>query len=120
MRGGKPGYNCSTNQSSWAGYIWDKPDNRGLLGATTCVTVPAFIYRHSHLGDWTKLAWWIHDHLPYSSLCFFPVNFAFNIRWREIPVRRIDSYVAPRGCLTKPCMANHQRTQESEWRGITR
>jgi len=53
-------------------------------------------------GDWQKLAWWIHDHLPYSSLYFFPVNRAFNIAWHERPQGRIDSYVAPRGCLTKP------------------
>lgn len=32
---------------------------------------------------------------------------AFNIGWHERPVRRIDSFIAPRGCLTKPGMANH-------------
>jgi hypothetical protein len=118
MRGGKSAYNCSTNESSWAGHIWDKLDNRGLMGATACITVPGFIDRFPHPGDWTKLAWWIHDHLPYSSLCFFPVNFAFNIRWREVPERRIDSFVAPRGCLTKPGMANHGGSHKAEWRGI--
>ena len=113
-------YNCSINESSWAGHIWDRLDNRGLMGATACVTVPGFIDRYPHTGAWTKLAWWIHDHLPYSSLCFFPVNFAFNIRWREVPERRIDSFVAPRGYLTKPGMANHEGSHEAEWRGITR
>lgn len=120
MRAGKPAYNCSTNESSWAGHIWDKPDNRGLIGATACVTVPGFIDRYPHPGDWTKLAWWIHDHLPYSSLCFFPSNFAFNIRWREVPERRIDSFVLPRGCLTKPGMANHDGSHEDAWRGIAK
>lgn len=119
MRQGKAAYNCSTNESSWAGHIWDQLDDRGLMGATACVTVPGFIDRFPHPGDWTKLAWWIHDHLPYSSLCFFPINFAFNIRWREVPERRIDSFVAPRGCLTKPGMANHDGSHEAEWAGIT-
>ena len=53
------------------------------------------------------MAWWIHDHLPYSTLCFFPKLAAFNINWHEAPIRRIDSYTDPRGCLTKPGMANH-------------
>jgi hypothetical protein len=32
-------------------------------------------------GHWTAMAWWIHDHLPYSSLYFFPRLAAFNINW---------------------------------------
>lgn len=118
MRQGKAAYNCSTNHSSWAGHIWDRLDDRGLMGATACVIVPGFIDRFPEPQSWTRLAWWIHDHLPYSSLCFFPVMRAFNIRWREVPERRIDSFVAPRGCLTKPGMANHDGSHAAEWRGI--
>jgi hypothetical protein len=91
-----------------------------MAGRSACVTVPGFIDRFPHPGDWTKLAWWIHDHLPYSSLCFFPINFAFNIRWREVSERRIDSFVAPRGCLTKPGMANHGGSHEDQWWGIVK
>ncbi|WP_422357001.1 hypothetical protein [Qipengyuania flava] len=65
-----------------------------------------------------KLAWWIHNNLPYSTLYFFPKMWAFNIQWREDPERRIDSYVKPKGCLTKPGMANNEGSHESEWRGI--
>jgi len=32
---------------------------------------------------------------------------AFNIGWRERPRRRIDSFIAPKGCLTRPGMVNH-------------
>ena len=46
------------------------------------------------------------DHLPYSQLQFFPKLAAFNIGWRERPRRRIDSFIAPRGCLTRPGMDN--------------
>ena len=36
----------------------------------------------------------------------------------EEPERRIDSYVAPKGCLTRPGMANHLERHEREWEGI--
>jgi hypothetical protein len=101
-----------------AGHIWDLRDEFGMIGATACVTVPGFIDRFREPGDWRRLAWWIHDHLPYSNLQFFPINWAFNIRWREIPERRIDSYVRPRGTLTKKGMANHSGSHEALWRGI--
>ncbi len=48
-------------------------------------------------GDWQKLARWIDDNLPYSSLEFFPKYWAFNISWHERPKRRIDSYAEPKG-----------------------
>jgi len=53
--------------------------------------------------------------LPYSALCFFSQMLAFNIQWRENPLRRIDSWAGwfegdgwkKQGVLTKPGMANH-------------
>lgn len=118
MRKGAKGYSCSLNETSTAGHIWDQLDDRGLMGATACVIVPGFIDRFPEQSDWTKLAWWIHDHLDYSSLCFFPIHRAFNIRWREVPERRIDSFVAPRGCLTRPGMANHEGSHAAQYEGI--
>ena len=90
------------------------------MGATACIIVPAFYDEFPGEGEWTKMAWWIHDHLPYSSLYFFPKFWAFNIGWREDPERRIDSYVMPRGCLTKPGMMNHEGSHAEEWGGIER
>ena len=49
---------------------------------------------------WQAMAWWIHDHLPYSELQFFPKLAAFNIGWHEYPQRRIMSFAPPRGLLT--------------------
>ena len=63
--------------------------------------------RYAAGADWRALAWWIHDHLPNSPLQFFPELCAVNIQWHERPRRRIDSFIAPRGCLTKPGMDNH-------------
>ena len=118
MRAGKAGYNCAANPKNYAGHIWDMRDADGCMGATACIIVPSFFDRFQGEGDWQKLAWWIHDHLPYSSQFYFPKFWAFNITWHERPERRIDSFVAPKGCLTKPGMANHAGDHSAEWQGI--
>jgi hypothetical protein len=111
-------YNCAANDRNRAAHIWDLRDDDGCMGATACVVVPSFWERfHAH-GDWQRMAWWIHDHLPYSNLTFFGTRFAFNIRWHERPKRVICSWPAPRGILTKPGYANHDGSHEEEWRGI--
>ena len=112
------GANCASNESNFARHIWDRRDAHGHMGATACVVVPEFWDRFQGDGDWQRLAWWIHDHLPYSELEFFPTCWAFNIGWREEPVRRIDSYVRPAGCLTKPGMTNHSGSHRDRWAAI--
>lgn len=119
QRAGKSGYNCASNESNYAGHIWDRRDANGYMGATACIALPAFADAFTNDGDWQKLAWWIHDHLPYSSLYFFPKLWAFNLSWHEAHERRIDSYAAPKGCLTKPGMANHEGSHEAEWQSLT-
>ncbi len=82
---GKSGYNCASNDANFAGHIWDRRDSAGRMGATACVVVPAFWDAFQNEGDWRKLAWWIHDHLPYSSLYFFPKFSSYNlIKWKQI------------------------------------
>ena len=114
----KKGYTCASNEANAAGHIWDMLDNDGCMGATACVVVPAFHDRFNQPGDWQKLAWWIHDHLPYSELYFFPVYFAFNISWHERPARTIKSYAAPTGTLTKPGMTNHDGSHAEEYQDL--
>ncbi|MEO3387589.1 hypothetical protein [Mesorhizobium sp. CAU 1741] len=111
-------YNCASNEANAAHHIWDMRDVDGCMGATACVVVPSFWNSFQGKGDWQKLAWWIHDHLPYSSLYFFPRYWAFNVNWHERPRRQIDSYAWPRHCLTKPGMANHEGSHEEWWSGI--
>ena len=115
---GRPGYNCSANPKNFAGHIWDRRDAEGCMGATACIVVPAFWDHFQERGDWQKLAWWIHDQLPYSAMEFFPKYWAFNLSWHERPKRRIDSFATPKGCLTKPGMANNDGDHSAEWRGI--
>lgn len=105
--GNRNRHNCASNERNFAAHIWDHRDAEGCIGATACLVVPWFADRYALGADWRSLAWWIHDHLPYSSLYFFPKLAAFNLQWHEGPERRIDSYISPKGCLTRPGMDNH-------------
>lgn len=109
--------NCASNEANYARHIWDRRDADGFMGATACIVVRWFADRYAD-GDWRSLAWWIHDHLPYASLCFFPKLAAFNISWHEHPARCIDSYIAPKGCLTKRGMDNHDGDHSSWYEGF--
>ena len=90
--------NCARNDYPLECHIWDLP-NVAVAGAS--VVIPWFTDQYQCGRDWRHLAWWIHDHIPYSELWFFPKLCAFNIAWRPTPQRRIDSYIAPRGTLVK-------------------
>ena len=107
-------YNCSANEASYANHIWDKLDGNGQMGAMATIVIPRFIDRYDPRTDWRRLAWWIHDHLPYSEMCFYPKLAAFNLGWHEDPQRRIYSYVAPKGLLTKTGYAT-QNGDHSQW-----
>lgn len=117
--GNRNNLNCARNEANYAGHIWDERDAAGRMGATACIIVHALIPYYEATGRWEALAWWIHDHLPYHDLEFFPKYAAVNVNWREAPERRIYSYIPPRrGWLTKPGMENAAGTHEaaySEW-----
>lgn len=89
-------YSCAANEKNYAAHIWDYPDSDGYLGATACIVVPALLPWYEEQGDWTPLAWWIHDNLPYASQFWFPKLAAFNLRWSANPATRqsIGTYVA--------------------------
>jgi len=108
--------NCGSNAANYAGHIWDRRDAEGSMGATACIVVHALLPYYERTGHWEALAWWVHDHLPYSELEFFPKLAAVNVTWKERPVRRISSYIPPRrGLLTKPGMANHEGRHDREY-----
>lgn len=98
---------CGSVRVNAAYHVWDLRDAEGCKGAGASVVVPWFADRYAKGADWRSLAWWIHDHLPYGHLEFYPKLAAFNIQWHERPRRRIDSFIQPRGCLTRPGMTNH-------------
>ncbi len=116
--GNEHGLNCASNEANRAHHIWDRRDRDGCMGATACVVVPWFADRYAEGADWRALAWWIHDHLPYSELYFFPKLAAFNIDWHERPKRVIKSYIEPKGTLTKPGMDNHAGGHAAWYKGF--
>lgn len=110
--------NCGSNERNFARHIWDRRDRDGCLGAMASIVVPWFADRYACGAPWQAMAWWVHDHLPYSELQFFPKLAAFNIGWHERPKRRIYSFVPPRGLLTKPGMANHDGDHSEHYPGF--
>lgn len=114
--GNRNGLNCARNEANHAGHIWDERDAAGRMGATAGIIVHALIPYYEATGRWEALAWWVHDHLPYHDLEFFPRFAAFNVTWREMPDRRIYSYIPPRrGWLTKQGMSNAVGSHEAEY-----
>lgn len=108
--------NCGSNPSNFAGHIWDRRDSGGRMGATACVVVNRFIPYYEQTGDWEAMAWWVHDHLPYSDMEFFPHFAAFNLQWREDPERSIYSFIPPRrGRLTAPGRPNWSGRHEAAY-----
>ena len=105
--GSQKGHGCASNEKNRAGHIWDELDAEGYCRATACIVIPWFLDLYENGEDWRAMALWIHDHLDYSSLYFFPRLCAFNISWHECPVRVIPSFISSVGTLTRPSMANH-------------
>lgn len=112
------GHNCASNEANYARHIWDTRDANGHMGATACIVINSYIKQFETNQDWQPLAWWIHDHLPYSHMSFFPKLCAFNINWHEQPQRRLDSYATPKGCLTKPGMDNYEGDHSHLYEGL--
>ena len=106
---GKTGYSCASNESNYAGHIWDYRLD-GCLGATATIVVPAYLEYFEKTGDYRALAWWIHDHVPeHAGMYFFPKLCAFNISWFEGPSdQSIQSYTPPKGTLTRKGMGNFE------------
>ena len=112
------GYSCGETTWNHARHVWDRRDAEGHMGATACIVIPWFVQRYKAGTPWQAMAWWVHDNLPYSDMAFFQHYAAFNLRWCEKPARRIESFAPPRGCLTKPGMANHDGDHASEYPGF--
>jgi hypothetical protein len=99
---------CASNKKNLARHTWDRRSPDGKIGAVTSVVIPWLVDRQEQGATWEAMAWWIHDHLPYSDLQFFPKLMAFNIGWHEAPKRAIYSFIPPKGFLTKPGFPNHE------------
>ena len=85
-------HSCGSNERNRARHIWDQRSKDGGMGAMTSIVIPWLVDRLDKGITWQAMAWWIHDHLPYSELQFFPKLAAFNVGWHEMPKRRITSF----------------------------
>lgn len=92
--------NCARNDNPLECHIWDWASGPGAVAGAS-VVIPWFADDYARGRDWRDLAWWVHDHLPYSEMWFFPKLAAFNLVWRPQPWRTISSYVTPRGMLLR-------------------
>ena len=90
--------NCARNDYPQECHIWDIPE---VPVAGASVVIPWFTDQYEAGRDWRDLAWWLHEHVDYSELWFFPKLCAFNISWRPDPWKSISSYIAPRGSLLR-------------------
>ena len=88
------------------------------MGAMACNALPWLVDRMQMGTPWQAMAWWIHDHLPYSELQFFPKLGAFNIGWHEVPRRTIFSFINPRGYVTRPGFPNHGGGDAGRYQGF--
>ena len=86
---------CASNEKNLARHTWDQRSPDGKMGAVTSVVIPWLLDQQERGATWEAMAWWIHDHLPYSDLQFFPKLMAFNIGWHEDPKRTIYSFIHP-------------------------
>lgn len=78
------------------------------MGACATVLIPWFVQRHERgETNWQAMAWWVHDHLPYSHLRFF-MNGTFNLTWSDRPVRHAEAKFGAKGA------ARNLATEEAE------
>ncbi|WP_421791308.1 peptidase M15 [Hyphobacterium sp.] len=113
--GNENGLNCASNQANYGAHIFDYPHPETGLGATCTLVVNSWVEEFEKTKNWPAMAWFIHDHLPYSHMWFYPQLGAFNLTWSETPQRIIKSYVTPKGTLTKPGMDNHDTDHSTEY-----
>ncbi|MFC6638710.1 hypothetical protein GV827_02395 [Sulfitobacter sp. JBTF-M27] len=92
--------NCARNTHPLECHIWDRGTGEDAIAGASIV-IPWFADQYAQGRDWRDLAWWLHDHLPYSEMWFFPKLAALNLVWRPDPWRTISSYIAPRGTLLR-------------------
>ncbi len=90
--------NCARNDYPGECHIWDRGEGDARIGGASIV-IPWFTTQYEAGRDWRDLAYWIHDHIPYSEQWYFPKLCAFNLTWEPTPRRTISSYIAPRGKL---------------------
>ena len=87
--------NVAGTKKNHARHVWDRLGDDDKKGATASIVIPWFVDYLEERPEmsWKAMAWWIHDHLPYSDMEFYRHHnskfeyAAFNIRWHETKIR---------------------------------
>jgi hypothetical protein len=111
------GLKCASTVKNRGYHCWGL-DADDRLGAAACIVIPWVLDHCNEPGGWQRLAWFLHDHLPYHRMVFFARQTAFNIAWHEVPERSIWSWATPRGCLTRPGMLNGIGNHGDQYQGF--
>ena len=63
-----------------------------------CIVIPyiADLYEKDSTV-WRKIAWYIHDQLPYDRMLFHPNLCAINLGWSDLPRKIVQSYIKDGG-----------------------
>jgi hypothetical protein len=107
--------NCAASDNPIECHIWDRNSGDAAIAGAS-VVIPWFADQYDQGRDWRDLAWWVHDHLPYSEMWFFPKLAAFNLVWRPVPLRMISSYIAPKGMLLRAGQAPSEPVEQRQQR----
>jgi len=114
--GNEHALNCAKSVSDYAGHIWDRHDAAGHIGACATIVIPWFADQYASGRDWRDLAWWVHDHLPYSEMRFFPKLCAFNLTWHQAPKREIRTWIGGNGVLLRGTEQEPETKEQRESR----
>src|SRR5437762_116931 len=115
--GNQQGWNCGSNESNYAAHIWDFPDKAGRRGAMACIVIPymADLYKQDRTV-WRRIAWYIHDQLPYDLMIFHPILCAINLCWSDMPRKIVQSYIKDGGlAFPKPGEPDYSRDHSKEY-----
>jgi hypothetical protein len=108
----------ASNDYERARHIWDRLDGAAMMGAKVVVVVPWLIDRSAEKQNWQSMAWWIHDHLPYSEVDFFPQLGVFDIAWHQAPKRTIQSVTDNGSYLIRPGDDTHGNDHRQAYIGF--
>jgi hypothetical protein len=118
--GNAQGWNCASNESSHAAHIWDVPDKEGRRGGMACIVIPliADLFARDR-SVWRRIAWYIHDQLPYDRMTFHPNLCAINLGWSDKPRRIVQSHIRDGGpAFPKPGEPDHSGNHSKEYRDL--
>lgn len=83
--GNRNRFNCASNKNNAAAHIWDRLDESGRRGASTCIVIPWCLDNLDPSSDELEFGQTLRELVEFDRITFFTHQFAFNIGWRDEP-----------------------------------